>query len=111
MPIGGKPQPTATCLLIVCVKVETGLPVATGLAVTPFSFAKPRTIKLVEDPRVENATDLPAASLNVFIGESAGTYQYSYEPDIEAPITRMGAPFAKAPEVLNVPMPTPISAA
>ena len=36
---------------------------------------------------------LPSASAMVLIGESAGTYQYSLEPELALPTTRSGAPF------------------
>ena len=45
------------------------------------------------------------------IGESAFTYQVrSFVPVCVAAITRIGAPLAKAPNVLKVPTPVPISA-
>ena len=109
-PNGGIDQPTSTCPLIVWVKVGVGLPVATGLTVTPFSLARPSTMRLLDEPVVEKATVLPAASLKDFIGEADGTYQYSYAPFIVAPIARIGAPLAKAPIVCKVPT-MPISTA
>src|SRR6266446_1828567 len=45
------------------------------------------------------------------MGESAFTYQVrSFAPVCVAAITRIGAPLTKAPNVLNVPIPVPISA-
>src|SRR5262245_2588395 len=45
------------------------------------------------------------------MGESAFMYQVrSFAPVCVAAITRIGAPLAKAPNVLNVPTPVPISA-
>ena len=45
------------------------------------------------------------------MGESARTYQVrSFAPVWVAAMTRIGAPLEKAPKVLNVPTPVPMSA-
>ena len=52
---------------------------------------------------------LPLASAIVWICESAGTYQYSLEPELALPMARSGAPLPKAPITAAVPSPTPMS--
>src|SRR5882757_1943356 len=74
-PKGGDAQPTSTWPDITWVKVEGGLPVATGVAWMPRVFIRPSTVTLVDDPLVEKAMLCPAASAIALIGESAGTYQ------------------------------------
>ena len=52
----------------------------------------------------------PAASLMLFIGDAAGTYQNrSSAPVVELAIARTGAPFEKAPRTPAVPTPSPRS--
>ena len=94
-----------------CASVAIGLPVATGLTLTPWSSCKASTIRLLADPVAEWATVLPAACLRLLIGELTGTYQNSETPIIDPPIRRIGAPLPNAPSAPSVPMETPTSAA
>src|SRR5712692_9913957 len=92
-PNGGPAQPTSTWPDITWVRVEGGLPVATGLALRSCCLMKAVTMAWVEAPLVEYAMVLPLASCKVLIGESDRTYQNrSAPPVISAPMMRRGAP-------------------
>src|SRR5580700_6770892 len=54
-PNGGEAQPTSTWSVMTAVRVDDGLPVAIGLALSLNSSMKARTTLLVEEPLVENA--------------------------------------------------------
>ena len=56
---------------------------------SPRDWPRANTIRLLEEPFVENATVLPAVSPNDLIGGLSGENQYSMPPFIVAPIARI----------------------
>src|SRR5262249_46995107 len=105
-------QPTSTWRVITWVMVALTSPVATGLALSPYSSMKRSTAILVEEPAVEYAMVLSLASRIDCTGESATTYQNNSREPVElAPTMRTGAPFWNAPRMANVPAVQPTSTA
>ena len=85
-------------------------PSATGLASSLYCFNNSSSAALLDEPTCENPMVLPLRSSILRIGEAGNTYQNrSGEPIISLPITRIGAPLAKAPTAAETPTPVPIS--
>src|SRR5215471_12876224 len=75
-PNGGAAQPMSTWSVITAVRVEEGLPVGVGFALTSNSLTKARTTLFVDEPLVENAmVFLSVVSLSVLIGDEVLAYQ------------------------------------
>src|SRR5262249_18693509 len=75
-PNGGAAQPMSTWSVITAVRVDDGLPVGVGFALTPNSLTKARTTLCVDDPFVENPmVVLSVVSFRVLIGDEVLAYQ------------------------------------
>src|SRR5258708_32620136 len=75
-PNGGEAQPTSTWSVMTAVRVDDGLPVAIGFALSLNSSMKARTTLLVDDPLVENAmVFLSVRSVSLFTGDEVFAYQ------------------------------------
>src|SRR5262249_60237291 len=109
---GATDQPTSTWRVITWVMVALTSPVATGLALSPYSSMKRSTAMLVEEPAVEYAMVLSLASRIDRRLESATTYQNSSREPVElAPMMRTGAPFWNAPRMASGPALQPAATA
>src|SRR6266446_3457181 len=95
---GATDQPTSTWPDMTWVMVPGTSPVATGLALRPYSLMNRSTVMWEDAPVVEYATLLPSTSRIERKGDLAATHQkVSLDPVELAPMMRSGAPFPQAP--------------